>query len=60
MQNIMESTMEAKLGALFHNAQDGIPLRTTLIKMGHKQSATPIETDNACAAGVANKTVKQQ
>jgi hypothetical protein len=60
MRNVMASTMEAELGALFHNARDGIPLRTTLIEMGHDQAATPIQTDNACAAGVANKTVKQR
>jgi hypothetical protein len=59
MRNVMASTMEAELGALFHNARDGTPLRTTLIEMGHNQTATPIQTDNACAAGVANKTVKQ-
>jgi hypothetical protein len=31
MRNVMASAMEAKLRALFHNAQDGIPLRTTLV-----------------------------
>jgi hypothetical protein len=58
MRNVMASAMEAELGALFHNARDGIPLRTTLIEMGHDQAAMPIQTDNACAAGVANETVK--
>jgi hypothetical protein len=60
MRNVMASTMEAELGALFHNARDGIPLRTTLIEMGQDQAVTPIQTDNVCAAGVANKTVKQR
>jgi hypothetical protein len=60
MRNVMSSTMEAELGALFHNTRDGIPLRTTLIEMGHDQAATAIQTDNACAAGVANETVKQR
>jgi hypothetical protein len=60
MRNVMASAMEAELGALFHNARDGIPLRTTLIEMGHDQAATLIHTDNACAAGVANETVKQR
>jgi hypothetical protein len=60
MRNFMASAMEAKLGALFHNARDSIPLRTTLIKMGHDQEATPMQTDNACDAGVANETVKQR
>jgi hypothetical protein len=35
MRNVMASAMEAELGALFHNARDGIPLRTTLIEMAH-------------------------
>jgi hypothetical protein len=60
MHNVMASTMEAELGAFFHNARDCIPLCTTLIKMGHDQAATPIQTDNECAAGVANETVKQR
>jgi hypothetical protein len=60
VHNVMACAMEAKLGALFHNARDGILLRTTLIEMGHNQAATPIQTDNACAAGIANKTVKQR
>jgi hypothetical protein len=60
MRNVMASAMEAKLGALFHNARDGIPLRTILIEMGHDQAATPIQTYNACAEGVANETVKQR
>jgi hypothetical protein len=58
MRSVIASTMEAELGALFHNARDGIPLRTTLIEMGHDPAATPIHTDKACAAGVANETVK--
>jgi hypothetical protein len=60
MHNIMASAMEAELGALFHNARDGIPLRTTLIEIGHDQEATPIQKDNACAAGVASETAKQR
>jgi predicted transposase YdaD len=28
--------------------------------MGHPQAATPIQTDNACAAGIAHETVKQR
>jgi hypothetical protein len=43
----MASTVEAELGALFHNARDSMPLCTTLIEMGHTQSATPIQTYNA-------------
>jgi hypothetical protein len=34
-------------------------LRTTLNEMGHLRPATPIQTDNAVAAGIANDKVKQ-
>jgi hypothetical protein len=60
MRNVMAFAMEAGLGALFHNARDGIPIRNTLTEMGHEQAATPIQTDNACAAGVTNESVKQR
>jgi hypothetical protein len=56
----MESATEAEFGALFHNACDAVPLHTALIEMGHPQPDTPIQTDNACAAGISNKTVKQR
>jgi hypothetical protein len=36
------------------------PLRITLHELGHPQKSTPIQTDNACAAGIANDTVKQR
>ena len=35
-------------------------IRTVLEEMGHPQAATPIQTDNACAAGIVNDTVKQR
>jgi hypothetical protein len=48
------------MAGLFCNAKDGVALRTTLFEMGHPQAATPIQTDNACAAGIVNDTVKQR
>ena len=60
LQHVMSSAAEAELGALFHNAKDAETLRTVLIAMGHPQPATPIQTDNACANGIVNDTVKQK
>jgi hypothetical protein len=60
MQNVMSSAAEAEFGALFHNAKDAEMLRGILEAMGHPQPATPIQTDNACANGIANDTVKQK
>jgi hypothetical protein len=56
----MSSATEAEIGALFYNCKDGTMLRTTLEEMGHPQLTTPIQTDNAFAAGIANATVKQR
>jgi hypothetical protein len=39
---------------------DGAMLRTTLIKMGHPQPPTPVQTDNATASGISNGTVRQR
>jgi hypothetical protein len=60
MKVVVSSAAEAELGALFHNGKEAAWLRTTLIDMGHPQPATPIQTDNLCAAGIANDTVKQR
>jgi hypothetical protein len=60
MCNVMSSAMKAKLGALFHNARDSMPLHNTLIEMGHDQAAAPIQTDNVWAADIANENVKQR
>jgi len=58
--NVMVSTTEAEVGALFHNAQDGGTFRQCLLFLGHPQPAIPTQTDNACAEGIINDTVKQK
>lgn len=60
MKVVLSSAAEAELGALFFNGKDAATLRTTLIDMGHPQGATPMQTDNSCASGISNKTVKQR
>jgi len=46
---VMSSAMEAELGALFINAKTAVSMRKTLIKLGHPQPRTPMQTDNATA-----------
>ncbi len=46
---VMSSAAEAELGALFINAKTAISIRQTLIKLGHPQPRTLIQTDNATA-----------
>jgi hypothetical protein len=60
MREVLASTAEAKLAALFHNGREACPLRTTLEELGHAQPTTPIQTDNSTAAGIANDTFKQK
>jgi hypothetical protein len=60
MRVVLSSATEAEMGALFYNAKDAAWLRTTLEDLGHPQPPTPIQTDNACAAGIINDTVKQR
>lgn len=59
-KSVLASAAEAELGGLYSNAKKAAVLRVTLDEMGHPQATTPIQTDNACAAGIANKTVKQR
>ena len=60
MKNVMASATEAQIGAIYHNAKDGVMIRQPLEDMGHPQPPTPIQTDNANAAGISNNTVKQR
>jgi hypothetical protein len=56
----MSSAAEAEIGAVFINAKEGAVLRTTLEETGHKQPATPMETDNTTATGYSNGTITQK
>ncbi len=59
-RHVMASAAESKVGELFLNGQEAIPLRNTLIELGHPQPPTPLQTDNTTAAGFANDTIKQK
>ena len=41
------------------NAKEAVPIKQTLIEMGHPQPPTEITTDNQTAHGILNKTCKQ-
>jgi hypothetical protein len=55
IKNVVTSTAESEVGACFHNAQSGSPLRVTLTELGHTQSPTPLHTDNSTAFGILNE-----
>jgi hypothetical protein len=55
---VAASAAEAKLGALFLNAQEAKVLRLTLAELGHPQPPTPIHIDNTTTVGIVNNTIK--
>jgi hypothetical protein len=58
LKAVMSSAAEAKLGALYINASEAVPMRQLLAEMGHKQPKTPIQTDNTTACGVVNNNIQ--
>ncbi len=60
IQAVMPSAAEAECGGLYLNAKESVPIRNTLIELGHPQppDGTPIRTDNSTADGIMNRTVK--
>jgi hypothetical protein len=57
---VMSSAAEAKLGASYINAREAIPQQQTLEEMGHKQSPTPMQTDNTTALGIVNNSIQSR
>ncbi len=46
---VMSYAAEAEIGALFINAKTAVSICQTLIKLGHPQPRTSMQTDNATA-----------
>jgi hypothetical protein len=60
IKNVVASAAESEVGACFHNAQSGAPLRVTLTELGHPQPPTPLLRYNSTAHGFVNETIKQK
>jgi hypothetical protein len=60
LKMVTASAAETETGACFVNAQEACPIRVALEEMGWPQPATPLTTDNSCAVGIINDTVKQK
>jgi hypothetical protein len=58
LKAFMSSVAKAKLGALYINAREAIPMRHLLEEMGHKQPPTPIQSDNSTAHGVITNNMQ--
>jgi hypothetical protein len=60
IKNVVASAAESEVGACFHNAQSGAPLRVTLTELGHTQPPTPLRKYNSTAFSILNETIKQK
>jgi hypothetical protein len=58
IKHVMASATEAELAALFITAREAVYIRIILMELGHKQPATPLQTDNAMAEAVTNGKVQ--
>jgi hypothetical protein len=58
IKHVMSSATEAELVALYIMAREAVCIRIILEEMGHKQTPTPIQTDNAMADAVINGKVQ--
>jgi hypothetical protein len=52
IKHVVASAAESEVGACFHNAQSGAPLRVTLTEVGHIQPPTLLRTDNSTVFGI--------
>jgi hypothetical protein len=57
---VMSLVAETKIGALYINCHEAVPVRHILDFMGHKQPPTPMQTDNTTALGVVNKNIMKK
>ena len=57
IRNVVTSAASAEIAGLFINTRQAIPARRLLEEMGHKQPATPIQTDNTTAFGFVSKNL---
>jgi hypothetical protein len=55
--HVMPSAAEAEIAELFINVKEGKVLRNTLEEMGYPHEATPIQTNNSTAGGIADATI---
>ena len=62
MKMVLSSATEAYYGGIFINAKEGVPIRTTLQELFHKQPkpGTPIKTDNSTAHVVLHNNLRQK
>ena len=58
IKHVMTSATEAELAALYIMAREAVYIRIVLTEMGHKQSSTPLQTDNTTVEAVCNGKIQ--
>jgi hypothetical protein len=58
LKHVASSASEAEIGGLFINVKAAIPIRQTLIEMGHPQPPTPMQTDNSTAHQLISNKIR--
>ena len=58
LPTVVASACEGEYASSFLIAQKAMPFLTTLNALGYPQSKTLLTTDNKCAEGIANKSIK--
>ena len=59
-KTVMSSALETKLGSLYINYKNNIPLCRTLEEMGNKKFPMPIQIDNTMALSVVKNIVMKK
>ena len=60
IKNVIASAAEAEVAGLFMNANKAIPIRHTLIVMGHPQPPKPLKIDNTTVQGILTGKFRQK
>ena len=60
IENMMASAAEAKVAALYLNAQGALVIHQYLLELGYPQPPTPLKTDNVTVRGILTGTIKQK
>ena len=57
LKSVVGAASEAEIAASYANTRKAIPFRIALLKMGHPQATTLLETDNDTAYGILTSTI---
>jgi len=56
--SVVGSAAEAESGTAYLNAQEAVPIATTLDKLGRTQGRIPLQVNNITSSSFTNNTIK--